>query len=109
MPKVPSSSAVAAVPVIQKVTPPPRKRKTKQTLPDELLVQLAENLSSTEWLTNGVSYDGEEGEKNATTEARIYRRDLSRYLKVVEREIRTRVWQDEDGFHFALMRRAASA
>lgn len=95
-----------AVPVIGKVTPPPRKRKTKQTLPDELLSQLAENLSTTEWVTNGVTYDGDEGAKNAATEARIYRRDLSRHLNIVERDIRTRVWEDEDGHHFALMRRA---
>lgn len=95
----------APTPTIAKIQPPARRRKTKQTLTADILVALADNLSETEWVSNGLTYDGEEGQKNATTEARVYRRELARHLNMQERDIRTRVWETEDGWSFALLRR----
>lgn len=95
---------------LTKVTPPKRNRATKQTLSDDLLAQLRENIDAESWLTNGVSYDdSDDGQKDATNDARVWRRDLARFLNIEERGVRTRVYKDDEGFHFALMLREALA
>jgi hypothetical protein len=91
------------------VTPPPRQRERKITLPNDVLDALAAALSATTWTGNGVQYGGEDGNKDATNAARIYRRDLSRHANIAERDIRTRVWDAGDGnWMFALKRRSES-
>jgi hypothetical protein len=90
------------------VEPPQRKRQRKITLPVDVLDALKANLSPDAWMGNGVTYTGEDAEKDATTAARIYRRDLARHMNITERQIRTRVWGDEDnGFMFALRGRSS--
>lgn len=98
----------AATPAINigAVTPPPRKRERKITLPADVLDALQEALSPDGWTSNGILYEGEEAAKDATTAARVYRRDLARHMSVSERKIRTRVWEDGDGWRFALSLRS---
>jgi hypothetical protein len=85
------------------IQPPPRKRERKVTLAPEVLTALQESLSPDTWTGNGVRYEGEDGAKDATTAARVYRRDLSRHMNITERRIRTRVWEQEEGvWMFAL-------
>lgn len=98
----PSPTAANAV-QIGNVEPPARKRERKITLPVEVLDALKAAISKTAWTGNGVEYGGEDGAKDASNAARVYRRDLSRHLDVTERNIRTRVWESSDGkWMFAL-------
>jgi len=91
---------------IGEATPPARKRQRKITLPAEVLDALQTAISPEKWTGNGLDYDGEDGAKNATTAARIYRRDLARHMSISERKIKTRVWESEDGkWRFALQMR----
>jgi len=85
----------APTPTIGAVEPPPRKRKRKVTLSDDVLSALQAALSTSTWTGNGIDYDGDDGAKNATTAARIYRRDLARAMSISDRKIRTRVWETE--------------
>jgi hypothetical protein len=67
------------------------------TLPGDVLDAFRDNLSPDTWTGNGVTYPGEEGAKDATTAARIYRRDVARHMGISERKIRSRVWEQEEG------------
>jgi len=105
MPRTPAADSPTIS--IGAVQPPPRKRERKITLPVEVLDALKESLSTDTWTGNGVMYEGEDGAKDATTAARVYRRDLSRHMNVSERKIRTRVWEQNEGaWMFALSLRA---
>jgi hypothetical protein len=89
------------------IAPPPRRRKTKTTLPADVLEALAGAITKDAWLGDAsMFFDGDEGQKNASNEARIYRRDLARHLDVAERTIRTRVWETENGWQFAIRLRS---
>lgn len=97
-------------PVFGIIAPPPRKRKTKQVVPTDVLEALAGAISEETWLGDATMFfDGEDGQKNASNEARIYRRDLARHMGREENSIRTRVWETENGWQFALALRKAGA
>ncbi len=108
MPRNRTAPAVEATPTfsIGKVSPPKRNRTVKPVLSPEILSVLRENVDTESWTTNGVLYDGEDGLKTAQSESRIWRRDLARFLDREEKSIRTRTWQDGDGYRFALRLRA---
>lgn len=95
-------------PVFAIIAPPPRKRKNKQVVPTEVLDALAGAINEDGWLGDATMFfDGDDGQKNASNEARIYRRDLARHMNREERSIRTRVWETENGWQFALALRKA--
>lgn len=97
-------------PVFAVIAPPPRKRKTKQVVPTDVLDALAAAINDEIWLGDATMFfDGEDGQKNASNEARIYRRDLARHMEREENSIRTRVWETENGWQFALSLRKAGA
>lgn len=94
-------------PVFGVIAPPPRKRKTKQVVPDDVLKAIASAITPETWIGDAsMVFDGDDGQKNAGNEARIYRRDLARHMGRPERSIRTRVWETETGWQFALSLRA---
>jgi hypothetical protein len=97
------SIAGGNAPVFGTIAPPPRRRKTKTTLPADVLTALAGAITSSDWIGDAsMFFDGDDGQKNASNEARLYRRDLSRHMEIAERDVRTRVWETEDGWQFAL-------
>lgn len=85
------------------VEPPSRKRATKQVLPDDVLSAFRDALPSGAWIGDGASLGtGDDGENAAVSAARITRREVARFSGIEERDIRTRVWSDDDGWKFAV-------
>lgn len=99
----PDASSGDAVVGVVEMEPPARTRAVKHTLSDEQLHAFAEALTTGKWAGTGETFNGdnaEEAEKKASNTARIWRREIARYLNCEEREIRTRIWETAEKGHY---------
>ena len=90
------------------VEPPKTQRRRKSSLDESAVLRIAELMdkpsSLGKWVTDNEKYSEK---KRATARSQAYRKAAADALNLDSANIKTRVWEDEDGgFRFALTRTA---
>lgn len=91
------------MPNVGYVEPPKTRRKRKSSLDETTVARLGDLMDKTngegQWVTDNEMYPDK---KRATARSQAYRKATADYLNLDPTHVKTRVWQEDGGFRFAL-------